>query len=80
MMSEMNQALRQRITSNPGIFGGQPIIRGLRFRVTDVLEYLAAGETRESLLKEFSFLQDEDITASLNYAAEMTAHRLIAAE
>ena len=76
----MDHALRSRITSNSGIFGGQPIIRGLRFRVTDVLEYLAAGETRQSLLQEFPFLENEDITASLNFAAEMTSHRLVAAE
>ena len=56
---------------NPGIFGGKPIIRGMRFRVCDVLNYLAGGETRVTLLEEFDFLEDEDITAALAYAADL---------
>jgi uncharacterized protein (DUF433 family) len=58
-----------RITSDPEILGGKPIIRGMRIRVADVLGYLAGGETRESLLEEFDELEDEDITAALRFAA-----------
>jgi uncharacterized protein (DUF433 family) len=76
----MNQALRARITSDPAILGGRPIIRGMRIRVSDILGYLAAGDTRETLLKQFPDLEDEDITAVLEYAQEATDHRLIAAE
>jgi uncharacterized protein (DUF433 family) len=52
----------------------------MRLRVADVLGYLAAGESRESLLAEFEELQDQDITAALEYAAKASTHRLIAAE
>jgi uncharacterized protein (DUF433 family) len=61
-----------RITFDPGICGGKPIIRGMRFRVCDVLSYLAAGETAESLVQEFPFLELEDITAALAFAADLT--------
>jgi uncharacterized protein (DUF433 family) len=61
-----------RITMIPGLCGGKPTIRGLRFRVCDVLGYLAAGETVKTLLKEFEFLEAEDITAALAFAADLT--------
>jgi uncharacterized protein (DUF433 family) len=60
-----------RITSDPAILGGKPIIRGLRIRVADVLGYLAGGETRETILEEFEELEDEDITAALRFAADL---------
>lgn len=76
----MDPSLRSRITSDPAILGGRPIIRGLRIRVSDILGYLAAGDSRETILKEFPDLQDADITAALKYAKEATDHRMIAAE
>ncbi len=76
----MAQKPSNRITSHPQIFGGQPIIRGMRIRVADVLGYLAAGETRESILKEFPDLQDQDITAALEFTQKSALHRVIAAE
>jgi uncharacterized protein (DUF433 family) len=63
-----------RITMDPGIFGGKPIIRGMRFRVCDVLSYLAGGDTPESLLEEFPFLEADDIVAALAFAAEVTEY------
>ena len=66
----MEQHWRSRITSDPGIFGGKPIIRGMRIRVIDILDYLAGGESRRSLLAEFKELEDEDITAALYFASE----------
>jgi uncharacterized protein (DUF433 family) len=62
-----------RITSDPEILGGKPIIRGMRIRVSDILGYLAGGETRESLLEEFEELEDEDITAVLRFAADIVS-------
>jgi uncharacterized protein (DUF433 family) len=62
-----------RITVDPGIFGGKPIIRGMRMAVEHVLGMLAAGETPEKLLHEFPFLEPADIQACLAYA-----HRTIA--
>jgi uncharacterized protein (DUF433 family) len=76
----MDQSLRSRITSDPAILGGRPIIRGMRIRVSDILGYLAAGDSRATLLDQFPDLEDEDITAALEYAQQATDYRLIAAE
>ena len=76
----MDQSLANRITSDPAILGGRPIIRGMRIRVSDILGYLAAGDSRETLLVQFPDLEDEDITAALEYAKQLADHRLIAAE
>ena len=67
----MDQSLANRITSDPAILGGKPIIRGMRIRVSDILGYLAGGETRASLLEEFEELEDEDISAALAFAADV---------
>ena len=57
-----------RITMMPGVCGGRPCIRGLRIRVKDVLELLAAGATREELLDDYPYLEKDDIAAVLEYA------------
>ena len=54
-----------------------PIMRGMRFKVADVLGYLAAGMTGEEFLNDFPFLEQEDIKASLLYAAERIDHLII---
>jgi uncharacterized protein (DUF433 family) len=64
----MNLELLKRITYNPKQFGGRPCIRGLRFKVTDVLELLAYGMTTEQILEEHPSLEADDIKASLLYA------------
>jgi uncharacterized protein (DUF433 family) len=69
-----------RITTNPEICGGRPCIANTRIRVSDVLDLLAAGETREAILADYPYLKDEDITAALEYASAAAAHRVIAAE
>jgi len=69
-----DQAL-ERITVDPAIFGGKPIIRGMRMAVEHVLGMLAAGETPERLLQEYPFLEAADIQACLAYA-----HRSMAGE
>jgi uncharacterized protein (DUF433 family) len=69
-----------RITINPEICGGRPTIRNLRMRVSDVLELLAAGESREGILEDYPYLEDADISAVLSYAAKANSHRMIAAE
>jgi uncharacterized protein (DUF433 family) len=60
--------LLARIEVNPAIFGGKPIIRGMRMAVEHVLGMLAAGETRENILREYPFLEPEDIQACLLFA------------
>jgi len=65
----------KRITVDPAIFGGKPIIRGLRIAVEHVLGMLAAGDTPEKLLAEYPFLEPADIQACLAYA-----HRSLSGE
>ena len=66
--------LLQRITVNPGIFGGKPIIRGMRLSVELVLSLLAQGETWENLLADYPDLEPDDIQACLAYAHAVVAH------
>ena len=65
-MNEKN--ILQRITVNPDIFGGKPIIRGRRLAVEHVLAMLAAGDTAETLLEGYPWLEHKDIQACLLYA------------
>jgi uncharacterized protein (DUF433 family) len=67
----------QRITVNPEIFGGRPCIRGMRFPVSRILGLLAAGETPETILKSYPYLEKEDIQESLNYAALLADEQII---
>ena len=69
-----------RITVNPDIWGGRPVIRNMRIRVSDILDLLAAGDSRETILADYPYLEDEDITAALEYASAAASHRVIAAE
>ena len=70
-----------RITFNPNQCGGRPCIRGMRIRVQDVLEMLAAGVSEAEILQDFPYLQGEDIRACLEYAAqEVNRPVLVAAE
>jgi uncharacterized protein (DUF433 family) len=71
--SEIDKLLN-RITYNPGIFGGKAIIRGMRFRVFDMLEMLASGMTSQEILHDFPYLEAEDIQACLYYAAQKLNH------
>jgi uncharacterized protein (DUF433 family) len=59
----------ERITIDPEICTGKPCIRGLRFPVSRLLGLLASGETREEILKEYPYLEPEDIDEALRYAA-----------
>jgi uncharacterized protein (DUF433 family) len=77
----MNSAaeLLQRITQRPGQCGGKPCIRGMRIRVSDVLEMLAARVSEQDILKDYPYLQAEDIQACLVYAAKRVSHSEVAA-
>jgi uncharacterized protein (DUF433 family) len=59
----------QRITTDPAVCLGKPCIRGMRIRVKDVLDLLAAEASRAEILKDYPDLEDEDISAALHYAA-----------
>lgn len=67
--------LLERITVNSTIFGGKPIIRGMRIAVEHVLGMLAAGDSMERLLNEYPFLEQADIQACLAHA-----HRSLSGE
>lgn len=69
--------LLQRITVDPAIFGGKPIIRGMRIAVEHVLGMLAAGDSQERLLEEYTFLEPGDIQACLAYAHRTLSGDLI---
>jgi uncharacterized protein (DUF433 family) len=69
-----------RITSDAQKFGGRPCIRGLRIRVADVLDLLAAGLSHAEIVEELPDLELDDIKAALAYAARRVDHPLIAAE
>lgn len=68
-----DEQLLSRIEVNPGIFGGKPILRGMRFAVEHVLGMLAAGDTPETLLAEYPFLEPEDIQACVLFAYRSVA-------
>lgn len=65
------------ISVNPEIFGGKPIIRGHRLAVEHVLGMLAAGDSPETILKGYAWLEVEDIQACLLYAHKMVSHERI---
>lgn len=71
------QLLLKRITVNPNIFGGKPIVRGRRLAVEHVLGMLAAGDTADTILSGYPWLEREDIRACLAYAHRLVGHERI---
>ena len=71
--------IQERITTNPRQCGGRPCIRGMRIRVTDVLDLLAAGLDFDQILDELPDLEREDIVAAITYASHGIDHPVIAA-
>jgi len=61
---------RDIITIEPGKRGGRPCIRGMRITVADILGWLAAGMSHETILSDYPELTEDDIRASLAYAAD----------
>ena len=73
-----NQLL-SRITFNPKVFGGKPIIRGLRIKVETVLALLEQGVSPEEILRDYPDLEPEDIQACLAYARVLVANESLEA-
>lgn len=71
------EQLLQRITFNPKIFGGKALIRGRRLAVEHVLGMLAAGDSGETILEGYPWLEAEDIQACLLYARRLVAHERV---
>ncbi len=69
--------LLNRITVNPKIFGGKPVIRGMRIKVENVLALLEQGVTPEEILKEYPDLEPDDIRACLAYARALVANETL---
>jgi uncharacterized protein (DUF433 family) len=73
----MSAAYQDIITLEPGKRSGQPVIRGMRITVYDVLSYLAAGMTEQEILADFPYLTHKDIQACLAYAADRERRVLV---
>ncbi|MDD5307518.1 MAG: DUF433 domain-containing protein [Deltaproteobacteria bacterium] len=69
--------LMDRITVNPKIFGGKPIVRGHRLAVEHVLGMLAAGDSPETILEGYRWLEREDLQACLIYARRLVGHERV---
>jgi uncharacterized protein (DUF433 family) len=72
-------AVFERITVNPKQCGGRPCIRGMRIRVSDVLDLFAAGLSAEEILEDLPDLEMDDVKASLSYAAHKLNHPVLVA-
>ncbi len=64
--------MSDRITIDPAVCHGKPCIRGLRYPVENVLEWLASGMTTDEILSDYQDLERADILAALAYAARLT--------
>jgi uncharacterized protein (DUF433 family) len=71
--------MNERITFDPQKCGGRPCIRGMRIRVKDVLDLLAAEVPKEEILEDYPYLEAADITACLEYAAGESDHPVLLA-
>ena len=71
--------LAERITVNPEQCGGRPCVRGMRIRVSDVLDLFAAGLNAEQILEEMPDLEREDLQACLQFAARRLDHPILVA-
>lgn len=71
------EQILERITVNPKIFGGKPIIRGRRLAVEHILGMLAAGDSPETIIEGYQWLEPEDIQACLIYARRLVGHERV---
>jgi uncharacterized protein (DUF433 family) len=73
------ESLLERITMKPGQCGGRPCVRGMRIRVSDVLDLLAAGLSPEQVVEELPDLEPDDVRACLAYASRRLNHPVLVA-
>ena len=73
-MSAMLKRMSERITVNPDICNGKPVIRDTRITVQTVLEFLAAGDSVEDIIEEYPSIKREDVQACLDYASKLMAN------
>ncbi|EQB16279.1 DUF433 domain-containing protein [Sphingobium lactosutens] len=68
-----------RITVDPAVCGGRPIVAGTRLRVSDIFEMLAGGVSVDEIVADFPCLSGDDVRAALGYAAAMAGHPVVLA-
>jgi len=73
---KMETTLLNRITANPSVLTGKPVVRGMRISVEQILKMLARGISHEDIIKEFPLLEEDDIKACLIYAADIISHEV----
>lgn len=69
--------LLERITTDPSVFAGKPVLRGHRLAVEHVLGMMAAGDSFERILEGYPWLEKEDLLACLVYAKRLVAHQML---
>jgi len=74
-----NQVLLDRITVDPKICHGKPVVRGLRYPVENILELLASGMTHPEILADYEDLEEEDLIACLLFAARLAKVKYVSA-
>ena len=70
-----NTGAIDKITIDPDVCNGKPVVRGLRITVESILDYLSAGETPEEILRQHPMLEPEDISACLAFASRLMGHK-----
>ncbi len=75
-MSDQTELLK-RITSDPNILGGKPIVRGRRLAVEHVLGMLAAGDQTSDIITAYPFIEPQDVQACVLYAYKLVAHERV---
>ncbi|MCI1749353.1 MAG: DUF433 domain-containing protein [Acidipropionibacterium sp.] len=70
-------SLLERITVDPAVVHGRPVVRGTRMRVADVLQLLAHGATESEVLEDYPYLTADDVKACLEYAAVQADHAIL---
>lgn len=75
----MTLAVFPRISVNPMVCGGRPVVTGTRVRVTDVLEMLAGGASAGEIATDFPYVSEDDVRAVLAYAAAQADHPVVLA-
>jgi uncharacterized protein (DUF433 family) len=65
----------ERITIDPDVCNGKPVVRGMRITVESILDYLGAGEAPENILRQYPMLEPEDISACLAFASRLMSRR-----
>jgi uncharacterized protein (DUF433 family) len=77
MTMTTDSELLRRVTSDPAILGGKPIVRGRRLAVEHILAMLAAGDSAQDILTAYPFLEPDDIRACMLYAYKLVAHERV---